>query len=265
MTANDLPPADPGRQLPPQEDPESAGLDHEQSEVFEAFREQYNAAESHAGSEEEEAFMQRIADRLNGLAKRQLTAEVRRMCDTHDIASTVMRKVVRKVRSGTLRLETEAQFMSMLGTLTQHAVIEKHRYLTSMLRDQRRTHGLAANRPDDDGAHDWDLTAADDVRRQAEEQLPQTPVDSALLAEKTVALNELCQAVRRQLQKDEWDFFKARFLEERPWKEIADRFDILNEEGQPSADAARMQMTRMLRRLRPRLRKYEQWLQDRPC
>ncbi len=239
-------------------------IEHETSEVFQQFKQRMDSGGGGSPTHEEEAFMQQIARRVRNMARRQLTNDVRRAFDTSDITSTVMRRLVGCVRHGTLSISTEGEFMSLLGVMTKNAVIEKHAYLHSLLRDQSRNQSLHQSAKTDSAAAGLDLTAADDERRRLAGTVTASPVDDVLLTEKMQALNNLCDAVRTQLQPDEWHLFKRRFMEEAPWAVIADELGICDRTGKPSADAARMRTTRLLDELRPKLARYQQWLQSRP-
>lgn len=238
--------------------------EHETSEVFRQFKRRFSSDGGDVPSREEEAFMRQIAPRVRNMARRQLTNDVRQAFDTSDITSTVMRRLVGCVRQGKLTVSTEGEFMSLLGVMTRNAVIEKHAYLHSLLRDQSRNRSLDQPASELSASSGMDLTASDDERRRQAGSEAAAPVDDVLLAEKMRALNDLCDAVRAQLQPDEWHLFKRRFLEEAPWSVIADELGICDKQGKPSADAARMRMTRLLDELRPKLARYEEWLQSRP-
>lgn len=241
--------------------------DEEETTVFREFKQRYSSAGGLGPTEAEEAFMKRIAPRVARMARQQLTSDVRKVFDTNDITSTVMRRVVGCVRSGTLSLDSEGQFMSMLSVMTKRAIIDKHDYLSSLIRDQSRNVSMNAGGGNAEGtdATGWDLTAADDARRSQTSAPQSSPIDNVLLAEKTRALNELCSAIRKYIgSRDDWEMFRLRFLEETPWAVIAEKLDIHDADGQPSPDAARMRMMRQLDKLRPKLREYEQWLSQRP-
>ncbi len=239
--------------------------DSKRNSVFSDFKRHFEQQGGKTPSEAEEAFMARIAPKVHKIARGALTREVRRAFDSNDITSTVLRRIVGCVRQGTIRLETEGQFMSLLKTMTKHAIVDKHNYLHSLLRSQDRQRSVdQPTQPSEDQYSGWDLTESDDVRRRHADVVPATPVDEVLFAEKTQALNELCAAVRAQLQADEWHLFKLRFLDETLWKEIAREMGIVDEDGKPSPDAARMRVNRIIQDLRPKLQKYEQWLRQRP-
>lgn len=239
----------------------------DESNVFQEFKQHYANDRGGGPADAEEAFMKRLLPRVARLARQQLTNDVRRLFDTNDITSTVMRKVVGAVRGGAIRLETEGQFMSLLATMTKQAIVDKHDYLTRLMRQQSQCvslHGFGGQ-ADDSGAADWDLAASDDVRRQGMADGAVNPVDEMILAEKTQALNALCATIRRLIgNAEDWALFRMRFLEERRWGEIARELDILDDEGAPSADGARMRLARKLDMLRPKLREYEDWLGKRP-
>lgn len=239
----------------------------EDTTVFREFKLRYSSDGGQSPTEAEEAFMERIAPRVARMARQQLTSDVRKAFDTSDITSTVMRRVVGCVRSGTLSLDSEGQFMSMLSVMTRHAIIDKHDYLSSLIRDQSRNVSMSSGGGGTEGADTtgWDLTESDDARRTQSAAPPSTPIDNVLLAEKTRALNELCGAIRKYIgNRDDWELFRMRFLEETPWAVIAEELEIHDDNGQPSPDAARMRMMRQLDKLRPKLREYEQWLSQRP-
>lgn len=239
----------------------------EDTTVFREFKQRYSNDGGQSPTEAEEAFMKRIAPRVARMASRQLTSDVRKVFDTNDITSTVMRRVVGCVRSGALSLDTEGQFMSMLSVMTKRAIIDKHDYLSSLIRDQSRNVSMNAGGSGAEGVDTvgWDLTEADDTRGAQATAPPSTPIDNAILAEKTRALNEMCGAIRSYIgNRDDWELFRMRFLEESPWAVIAEELEIHDEDGNPSPDAARMRMMRQLEKLRPKLREYEEWLSQRP-
>lgn len=236
--------------------------ENDETTVFREFKQRYSEEGGATTNEAEEAFMERLAPRVARMARRQLTNEVRKAFDTSDITSTVMRRVLGCVRTGTLSLETEGQFMSMLSVMTRRAIIDKHDYLSSLIRDQSRNLSMHSRTADTTG---WDLTEADDMRRTQTTPPRLDPVDEAILAEKTQALNEMCAAIRRYIgNRDDWEMFRMRFLEETPWRVVAEQLEIRDDEGNPSPDAARMRMMRQLEKLRPQLQKYEEWLNQRP-
>ena len=241
------------------------------SSVFREFKNQYGTTDGLQPPESEEAFMQRIVPRVRRMARTQLTNDVRRMFDSNDISSSVMRKVVGCVRTGSLTLESEGQFMSMLNLLTKRTIIDKHDYLSSLMRDQSRTVSADATSSGVDcDTTGWALTESDGDRKDGK-AARLTPVDEAILAEKTLALNALCETIRNCVgNKRDWEFFRMRFLEEKSWKEIADAMGIDEEaesaEGKKKspADTARMRMVRLVEKIRPMLTKYEEWLDNRP-
>ncbi|MEM7453364.1 MAG: sigma-70 family RNA polymerase sigma factor [Planctomycetota bacterium] len=225
--------------------------------VFQEFKKHYTDHGGSTGSNAEEEFIQRLVPRVSRMARKQLSDDVRRAFDTNDITSTVLRRVVSRVRSGKIRLESEGQFMSLLKSMTRNAIVDKFKYLNSLLRDHNRNRSMDQAASNDNEESKWDLSSADD-HRDAYDSEPLTPVDDVLLAERTQALNELCNNVRKQLEPKEWHFFKRRFIEEATWSSVAD------EHGLSSADAARMKGKRLIEALREKLREYEEWLADRP-
>ena len=242
----------------------------EDSTVFREFRAQYSGGDGTTSPESEDVFMRRLMPRVRNMARTQLTNDVRRMFDTNDISSSVMRKVVGCVRSGKLSLESEGQFMSMLNLLTKRTIIDKHDYLSSLMRDQSRTVSAdAVSGGSECDTTGWDLTEADGDRKDG--RAPRmTPVDEAILAEKTLALNALCETIRNCVgNKRDWEFFRMRFLEEKSWQEIADAMGIADEgaDGKKTSpsDTARMRMVRLVEKIRPLLKKYEEWLDNRPA
>lgn len=238
------------------------------SSVFREFKNQYGKNASQP-PESEDAFMQRLIPRVRRMARTQLTNDVRRMFDSNDISSSVMRKVVGCVRSGSLTLESEGQFMSMLSLLTKRTIIDKHDYLSRLVRDQSRTVSVdAAGSGSDCDTTGWDLTQEDGDRKDGKSPRL-TPVDEAILAEKTLALNALCETIRNCVgNKRDWEFFRMRFLEEMTWKQIAEAMGIpegdVDGKKKSPADTARMRMVRLIEKIRPMLKKYEDWLDSRP-
>jgi hypothetical protein len=230
------------------------------SAVFLQFKQRISSQGGDSQSQEEESFMRQIAPRVRNMARRLLTNDVRKAFDSSDITSTVMRRLVGGIREGKLAVSTEGEFMSLLGMMTKNAVVDKHAYLHKLVRDQSRNHSLDQLAADDPTADRVDLTATDDQRRWQAGTEAATPVDAVLLAERLQALNDLCDAVRAQLQPDEWFLFKRRFLEDAPWSVIAEELCISDSLGKPSADAARMRATRLLAELRSKLARYKVWL-----
>lgn len=210
----------------------------------------------------EDAFISKLVPKVHRMARAALTNEVRRLFDSNDITNTVLRSLVQQVRNGRLRVETEGQFMSLLGTMTKRAVIEKHRYLNALLRRSDHTLSLdQANLENEDIAL-FDLSPAEDGLRDDE----LLPVDELILAESMRETDKLCRIVRDEcgLQPDEWLLFKFRILDEKSWETIAHDLRLHGNDGRPSENRARMKFNRMVAELRTRLTKYEAWLKDKP-
>ena len=222
--------------------------------VFREFKKHYSDHGGSAGSDAEEQFIQRLVPRVSRMARKQLSDDVRRSFDTNDITSTVLRRVVNRVRNGKIQIESEGQFMSLLNSMTRNAIVDKFKYLNGLLRDQSRNRSIdqAIDHGNEEGR--WELSSSDD-RRGSEET---SPVDDVLLAERTQALNKLCSNVRSQLEPKDWHFFKRRFLDDASWATIAEEL------GLNSADAARVKCKRLVETLRDKLRDYEQWLAEKP-
>lgn len=230
----------------------------EDSTVFQEFKERYQNNPGSA-NEAEGAFFTRMVPSITRMARSKLTSDVRRLFDTNDITSTVMRRVVSHLRSGQLKLETEGQFKSLLDTMTKHAINDKHDYLHGLLRDQSRT--VSLNSSPDSGestSSSWDLTADDDNRLGIPSSGSSEPIDELLLAEKIKSLNQLCAAIRKYLgSPDDWELFRLRFFEELSWEEIGRELEM-------KPDAARIRMRRNMEALRPRLQEYKKWLDGQP-
>lgn len=213
---------------------------NEEKSVFTEFQSQIATGENVAGSKQEEAFMQRMAPHVQNMARRRLTTAVRKIFDSNDITSTVMRRLVGTVRKGQLNLSTEGEFMSMLDVMTQRAVIEKHQYLHALLRDQSRNQSADAS---DDDSGSWDLMDGDDRRPHLTGNTTSSPVDAVILAERLEALNGLLDAIRARLAPDDWYLFRRRLIDEAPWSVIAEEMGV-------TEDAARMRLARILVKLR---------------
>jgi RNA polymerase sigma factor (sigma-70 family) len=229
------------------------------STVFREFKERYQSNRVNPPTEAEEAFLARMVPSLARMARSKLTNDVRRLFDTNDITSTVMRRVIGRVRAGKLKLETEGQFKSLLSTMTKHVISDKHDYLHGLLRDQTRNLSLnMSTRDDETGSAAWDLTAEDDLRTGNTSSHDAQPIDDMILAEKIQSLNELCSVIRKYLgSPDDWELFRLRFFEELSWQSIGQELGI-------TADAARMRMKRNIEDLRPKLQQFEKWLSEKP-
>ncbi|MBL8889971.1 MAG: hypothetical protein JNL67_08330 [Planctomycetaceae bacterium] len=230
--------------------------------VFAEFKRHIEEARGSEPSYAEDAFISKIYPKVHRMARAALTHEVRRLFDSNDITSTVLRSLVQQARNGSLRVETEGQFMSLLGTMTKRAVIEKHRYLNALLRRSDHTVSLDQATAENDDIVLFDLSPADDGLRDDE----LLPIDELILAESLRETDKLCRIVRDEcgLQPDEWLLFKFRILDEKSWKTIAYDLRLHGNDGQPSENMARMKFNRVIAELRTRLNKYEAWLKDKP-
>lgn len=235
---------------------------HHDDGIFAEFKRHIEDAGGSQPSRAEDAFISKIVPKVHRMARNALTNEVRRLFDSNDITSTVLRSLVEQVRKGRLRVETEGQFMSLLGTMTKRAVIEKHRYLNALLRRDDRTLSLEQANSENDDIAMFDLSAADDGLREDE----LLPIDEMILAESLRETDRLCRIVRNEcgLQPDEWLLFKFRVLDEKSWETIAHELRLFGNDGRPSENKARMKFNRLIAKLRERLYQYETWLKTKP-
>jgi RNA polymerase sigma factor (sigma-70 family) len=228
-----------------------------ESAVFLEFKQRYQQ-DHRTPNEAEEAFFIRMAPSIARMARNKLTHDVRRLFDTNDITSTVMRRIVSQMRSGQLKLESEGQFKAFISTMTKRAIIDKYDYLHGLLRDQSRNVSLDNVAGGSESLANWDLTAQDDHRYASESTGATEPIDDLILAEKIKSLNELCAAVRKYLgSPDDWELFRLRFFEELTWQQIGEQLGV-------TPDSARVRMTRNIERLRPKIQQFREWLDQQP-
>ena len=140
-----------------------------ESAVFLEFKQRYQQ-DHRTPNEAEEAFFIRMAPSIARMARNKLTHDVRRLFDTNDITSTVMRRIVSQMRSGQLKLESEGQFKAFISTMTKRAIIDKYDYLHGLLRDQSRNVSLDNVAGGSESLANWDLTAQDDHRYASEKR-----------------------------------------------------------------------------------------------
>ncbi|MEL6896139.1 MAG: hypothetical protein AAFP90_08570 [Planctomycetota bacterium] len=213
------------------------------STLFSQLRDQLQAGVDTAGTEQEEAFVEKVMPRVQSFVRRRITTAVRKAFDSADITGTVMRRFVQSYRKGNIHLSTEGEFMSMLDVMTQRAIIEKHDFLCREIRDHSRTQSLDV--AGEDGSR-FDPTGEEDCRSNLIGNVDLSPVDAAELAEKLEGLNTMLDSIRESLKDPvDWYLLRRRVVEEASWKTIAGEIGT-------TADAARVRLTRVLKKLRDR-------------
>ena len=147
-----------------------------------------NADGPMAADSEDQIFAEYLP-KLIRLAGRNLSAKLRRKVDADDLSATVMRTVIRRVRSGSLELEQSDNFWKLLTVITLNKARKKARYWTAKKRDIGRESELS-----DDGPTLSDFA-------ECKEQLQSEPTEEdgeacgQLLAQLMDRLDEKCLTV----------------------------------------------------------------------
>ncbi len=127
-----------------------------------------------------------FANRLVGLARRELDLDLRRKVDPEDVVQSVFGSFFRRHGAGEIDVQSWESLWSLLAVITVHKCGHKIRYYRAGKRDAGRER--SAVRYTDDSRTDWETVAKDP-----------TPSHAAMLKEELQKLMASLEAIERQM------------------------------------------------------------------